>query len=238
MPSEKKHQEKETQKLPDSRERTTEDVSPGVSTDLWRPGTVLLNDYVVKKRIDIGGMGAVFLVHRKLDDEPFAVKTLRAQTGVDLLHERNFLQELRTWIDLPHHPNLTACRFFRTLHNRLYVFSEFVNGGSLKDAIRKQRILSLDKILDVAIQAAWGLEAAHRCRVIHQDIKPGNILLSRKGEVKVTDFGLARAIQTGNVDTEIPGCNDSGFVKTLGLSYQYCSPEQARSEQLTHTTDI
>jgi len=185
-----------------------------------------------------GGMGKVFLVKRSFDDHYLAVKTLLAGHGAKPEQRRLFLRELRTWIDLPEHPNIVACRFFRTIDSIMLIFNEYVEGGALSDWIRQNQDRSLETILDAAIQAAWGLSAAHDRFVVHQDIKPSNLLISREGVVKVTDFGLARArVVSGweNLEDIHPSAL---LVSSAGMTVPYCSPQQANGENLNFKTDM
>src|SRR5262249_26479456 len=142
-----------------------------------------------------------------------------------------------TWIDLPEHPHLTTCHFFRSVGNRVLIFAEYVDGGTLKDAIRDRRLTSPAQVLDAAIQMAWGLHAAHERAALHQGVKPGNVLLSARGEVKITDFGLARARAVAGERTG-DGTEQSLPVSRGGLTPAYCSPEQNGGQPLSRRTDI
>ena len=124
-------------------------------------------------QLGAGGTGKVYLPRSRSTGQPFAVKRafLRNEDS-----RRNFLAELRTWIDLPEHPHLVACRFFRTAGDEVVIFAEYVEGGSLADWIRERRLTGLEQILDAAIQFAWGLHAAHAFGLVHQDVKPSNAL--------------------------------------------------------------
>jgi tetratricopeptide (TPR) repeat protein len=211
----------------------TESGSEAAELAGWGPGETLLGDFVVERALGEGGIGKVYLVRSQLSGQRFAVKKTKFR---DEVSRRNFLAELRAWIDLPDHPHLTACRFFRTIGEEVVIFADFVDGGSLSAAIRERRFTRLDQILDVAIQFAWGLQAAHEAGLVHQDVKPGNALLSTDGLVKVTDFGLARARAGANAAA--PPDGHSILVSWGGMTPAYCSPEQARREQLTRKTDI
>lgn len=207
-------------------------------------GQVILDDFVLERLLGEGGMGAVYLVCSRSTGQRFAVKRVRFREAAD---QRNFLAELQTWIDLPAHPHLTACRFFRTVGEEILVFAEFVEGGSLAEWIRDRRLISLGQILDIAIQFAWGLHAVHALGLVHQDVKPGNVLMTADGVAKVSDFGLARArakagegtvsdsLRIREGDQESPG---SFLVSYVGMTPAYCSPEQARGKSLSHRTDI
>ena len=159
----------------------------------WPIGKVILADYVVERVLGHGGMGRVYLVRSRSNGRRFAVKTILEEALGSARVRKQFLEELHTWIDLPEHPNLTACRFFRTVEDRVALFIDYVEGGSLADWIRDRRLTSMAMILDMAIQIAWGLEAAHKLGVVHQDVKPANVLVTLEGQPKVSDFGLARA---------------------------------------------
>ncbi|MBN2054545.1 serine/threonine protein kinase [bacterium] len=206
---------------------TREEAAP------WREGKVLLDEYVIERFIGTGGTGSLFLVRRRADETPLAVKTLRTSLLCDDEVSRSFLRELRMWIDLPEHPNLLSAFFFKTIEDRLAIFCEYADEGSLRDWIGDGRIHTLRLILDIAVQTAWGLEAAHRVGVVHQDVKPGNILMTSAGLAKVTDFGLARALSTGQRTCRIAQGVESG-----GMTAAYCSPEQHRQEQVTIKTDV
>src|SRR5262245_45026810 len=119
---------------------------------------VLLGDFVVERTLGEGGFGRVILVRSKTTGQRFAVKKTKLR---DDNSRRNFLRELQTWIDLPEHPHLAAFRFVRTEADDILLFAEYVDGGSLQDWIRARKLRRLDHILDVAIQCAWGLHAAH-----------------------------------------------------------------------------
>ena len=191
----------------------------------WSAGQVILDDFVVERELGEGGMGKVYLLRSRSTGQPFAVKRafLRNEDS-----RRNFLAELRTWIDLPEHPHLVACRFFRTVGDEVVIFAEFVEGGSLADWIRDRRLTGLEQILDVAIQFAWGLHAAHELGLVHQDVKPGNALMTADGLVKVADFGLARARAVAVAGTDETRPAHRRDVSYGGMTPAYCSPEQAR----------
>jgi tetratricopeptide (TPR) repeat protein len=194
---------------------------------------VILDDFVVERKLGEGGMGTVSLVRSRTSGEQFAVKTTLLR---DEVSRRNFLVEIQSWVDLPDNPHLTRFRFFRTVADEITVFAEYVDGGSLKDWIRDRKLTRLEQILDVAIQVAWGLHAAHEVGLVHQDLKPGNVLLTTDGVAKVTDFGLARA--RGLVGEHQTSAGQSILVSYGGMTPAYCSPEQAARQPLSHKTDV
>ena len=206
----------------------------------WHIGTVLPGGYRVTDRLGKGGMGVVFLVERRVSTkiQTYAVKILNPQISRSADQVRNFLREIRTWIDLPDHPHLAGCRFFRTIDETLAIFAEYVEGSSLDKWILNNKNASLEILLDLAIQMAWGLQCAHESGVIHQDIKPSNVLVSIDGIAKITDFGLARHRLTGK---EHPQQTDSGhtyLVSSKGMTLPYCSMEQAMGIKLSRKTDM
>ncbi len=208
----------------------------------WETGKILLDGYEVMGLLGQGGMGSVYLVERTVSSGQlyFAVKTLLSSALENEDKKRMFLRELRTWIDLPDHPNLAACRFFRTVEDRLAIFSEFVGGGSLTEWIRRKKLLTVEEILDVAIQFAWGLKAAHDRGVVHQDIKPSNVLMTLDGIPKVTDFGLAsvrETVQIGSVELENIK-DETEEISSSGMTLAYCSPEQILGEKISRRTDM
>jgi serine/threonine protein kinase len=178
----------------------------------WEPGGVLLGEYTVERHLGTGGMGHVVLARSQSTGQVVAIKRARPDSPGA---RARLLGELPTWIGLPDFPHLVKCRFFRTIGADVAIFAEYVEGGSLAEWIAQRRLTDIGAILDVAIQVAWGLEAAHRLGVIHRDIKPSNIFLTLDGVAKVGDFGLARATDAGT-DRFAPS-----------LTRGYCSPEQA-----------
>jgi serine/threonine protein kinase len=205
----------------------------------WEPGRIILEDFKILRVLGYGGMGAVYLVSRlSSPGETFAVKTLISSALAGESRKRMFLREIRTWIDLPDHPNLITCCFFRTVEDRLAIFAEYADGGSLLQAIEDQSLKSIDGILDIAIQVAWGIQAAHDQGVIHQDIKPANVLLMSDGVARVTDFGLARALNEGGVAIPATDGDMPVLVSANGMTLGYCSPEQAMHDKLSFKTDI
>ncbi|MGW6490335.1 protein kinase domain-containing protein [Streptomyces sp. NPDC055056] len=199
----------------------------------WRRGDVILDLYEVLDVVRTGGLGLVHRVHHRGWDIDLAVKTprpavVRSPDGIG-----DFEREAEVWVGLGLHPHIANCAYVRTLEGVPRVFAEWADGGSLAEAVRNRTLYGDDPLatqLDVAIQSAWGLDHAHENDVVHQDVKPANVMLTRDGTVKVTDFGLARARTAGDPEP---------FVSRGGLDPAYCSPEQARSPSgLTPATDV
>lgn len=232
------------QRGPQEREeiRSAEDAVPAE----WSVGDVILDTYEVRKLTESldyaeGGFGRVYRVHHRSWNMDLAVKRLKP----DLLQnmepakqekfKANFEQECERWIELGLHPNIVSCYYVRRLGGIPRVFAEFMDGGSLAGWIRAApdgqlgrlyeggKEEALKRILDIAIQFAWGLQYAHRHEekdkqereLIHQDVKPENVMMTSTGEAKVSDFGLAPA-----------------------GTRAYYSPEQGNGASLTRKTDV
>ncbi|HPA18605.1 MAG TPA: protein kinase [Verrucomicrobiae bacterium] len=213
----------------------------------WADGQAILGDFVVERLLGQGGMGRVYLVRNQSGGSRFAVKRAIGLSGPE---RQNFLSELQVWIDLPEHPNMVPCRFFRTLGTEVVIFADYVEGGSLEHWIESRKLYggdaakALERMLDMAIQFAWGLHCVHELGVVHQDVKPGNVLVSENGgspgsgfRVQVTDYGLARARAAAG-ERHVPKPGQDVLVSSGGCTPAYCSPEQARGDRLTRHTDI
>ena len=219
----------------------------------WNVGDKILDLYEVKAVHTGGGMGLVYRVHHTGWNLDLAVKSPRQDYFKTQEQKDNFVRECETWIDLGLHPNTVSCFYVRTLGDIPRVFAEYVEGGNLSDWIKSRKLYegghkkALERILDIAIQFAWGLHYAHEKGLIHQDVKPANVMMTPDGTAKVTDFGLTKARgMTGERDAAVPG--KSVLASVGGMTPAYCSPEQARATaeskvgvtpvKLTRRTDI
>ena len=219
----------------------TQDQAPIPEEISWEIGTIILDEYKVIKSLGKGGSGAVYLVERIADGDLFAVKKSRFSIQNDALKEKLFFRELRTWIDLPEHPHLTACYFFRSTPEGIIIFSEYVDGGSLSDWIHQGKLTDFKRVLDISIQFAWGLGAVHSCGMVHKDIKPGNVLMMQDGTVKVADFGLARVHELIHERPEPSSSRQSLSKSSISsglMTPAFSSPEQSRYLPLDFRTDI
>ena len=205
----------------------------------WETSQTILDTYRVQRVFESGGMGLVYQVRHLHWNCDLALKQPRAnflRTPADVMA---FEQEVETWAALGLHPNVVTCYYSRQIHGLPCVFSEFVAGGSLADWIRNRQIYEgeeaevLARILRVAIQFARGLAWAHRKGFVHQDVKPGNVLMADDETIKVSDFGLARCLKpTGRVS------GPNHVAEFAGYTPVYASPEQLRGLPLTPSTDI
>lgn len=202
-----------------------------VEPTLWGVGDVIDWLYEVREVITSGGMGVVYRVHHRGWNVDLAVKTPRAALVSSARQAAQFETEARTWVEIGLHPHIVSCVYVRRLGGLPRVFAEWMDGGSLHQAIRTRRLYqgnrdaALGRLLDIAIQFAWGLDFAHGLGFIHQDVKPANVLLDTDGTVKVTDFGLTKARVVAGETAAAPGTNMlAGYG---GMTPAYCSPEQA-----------
>ncbi|MBF0381358.1 MAG: serine/threonine protein kinase [Magnetococcales bacterium] len=206
----------------------------------WNEGDFIMGMYEVTGVLGEGGMGKVYKVHHVGWNMDLAVKSPRPEILDVPGAKENFVMEAETWVKLGLHPNTCSCYYVRELGRIPRLFAEFVCGGDLEGWIKGNKKKgeapklyegtleeSLARMLDIAIQFAWGLDYAHSQGMIHQDIKPANVMLTPDGVAKVTDFGLAR--MGGGGDEE---------VAAAGLSPRWCSPEQKALKPLTIKTDM
>ncbi|MGW1188749.1 protein kinase domain-containing protein [Streptomyces sp. NPDC002559] len=214
----------------------------------WRVGQVVDGRYEVAQVHEGGGMGLVHRVRHLEWATDLAVKYPRAERFRTDAQRDLFTAEAEIWVSLGLHPNVCACHCVRVLDGLPRVFAEYVADGSLRDWIDDRRLYAGDpadalaRILDVAVQAARGLDHAHGRGVVHQDVKPANVLLDATADgivAKVTDFGLARAraTVTGPVPTGTPA-DRSVLVSSRGLTPAYASPEQGMGMQVGRRSDV
>jgi serine/threonine protein kinase/tetratricopeptide (TPR) repeat protein len=198
-----------------------------------------LGRYEVRSLLGTGGMGEVYLAQDTQLDRTVALKILPQELARDQLRMRRFIQEAKSASALSH-PNIITIYEVGEIDDTHFIATEFVDGETLRHRITNDRP-GFDETLEIAIQVASALQAAHAAGIIHRDIKPDNIMLRRDGYVKVLDFGLAKLTEKSNerlasapeamtlVNTE-PGL----VVGTVS----YMSPEQARGLAVDTRTDI
>jgi WD40 repeat protein/serine/threonine protein kinase len=210
----------------------------------WEPGDVILDLYEVRSFNEStpfveGGMGRVNCVWHRGWNQLLAVKSIHPKELASAAAVENFKREAEVWVDrLGLHPHIVSCHYVRVLGGLPRLFMDLVSSGSLKDWIGSGKLYyggpdqALERILDVAIQFAWGLHHAHEQGLIHQDVKPANVLMTSEGVAKVTDFGLAKARAETGEQRERPA--GSTIVATYGgmMTRAYCSPEQADIDRM------
>jgi tetratricopeptide (TPR) repeat protein len=217
----------------------------GRRSPVWKVGDLINQESEVRAILGEGGMGTVYKVFYRPWSRELAVKCPRPEIFARADGKERFIQEAETWTALGTYPHIVEGLFVRVTNDIPHVFAEYVSGGSLADWIEQHRLYgggrnaALSRILDISIQFAWGLHFAHERGLVHQDVKPANVMMTADGTAKVTDFGLARARQlAGESPLAVGSGNQSLLVSSRGMTPAYCSPEQAAGRPLSRKTDI
>src|ERR671918_366484 len=153
---------------------------------------VFSNRYEIQRGIARGGMAEVYLARDQLLDRPVAVKVLFPEYARDQSFVERFRREAQSAANL-NHPNIVAIYDWGQERGTYFIVMEYVRGRSLRDVIRADGPVPAAQAAEIGAEIAGALAFAHRSGVVHRDIKPGNVLLTAAGRVKVTDFGIARA---------------------------------------------
>jgi eukaryotic-like serine/threonine-protein kinase len=192
-------------------------------------GRLISGRYRLIAPLGEGGMATIWRAVDEQLDREVAVKLLRPQFSSDAGFSARFKQEARSAGGLSH-PNIVSVYDYGTdgADGDQYIVMELIEGRDLAAILRDRGPLSIDDGVRVAIGVAGALEVAHRKGIVHRDVKPGNIIITDAGDVKVTDFGIARAVSEASMT--VTGT-------TLG-SVHYFSPEQARGDEVTGASDV
>ena len=188
-------------------------------------GMLIADRYEVLEKIGTGGMSVVYKAKDHKLNRFVAVKILKQEFSDNANFVSKFRVEAQAAAGLMH-PNIVNVYDVGDEHGMYYIVMELVDGITLKKYIEKKSRLSAKEAVSIAIQVAMGLEAAHRNHIIHRDIKPQNIIISKDGKVKVTDFGIAKAATSNTITSNVMG------------SVHYTSPEQARGGYSDERSDI
>ena len=188
---------------------------------------ILDNRYTVLEHIGGGGTADVYRAHDKLLDRFVAIKMLHPQFVNDSDFKTRFKYEAQAAAKLSH-PNIVNIYDVGSDGDKNYIVMEFVSGETLKEKIMREGILNIADALKITTDIAEALEHAHQNNLVHCDIKPHNILLTTTGRVKVTDFGIAKAITSTTMN----------HGNTVLGSVHYFSPEQARGISVSAKSDI
>ncbi len=187
-----------------------------------------INDrYEIEKLIGEGGMANVYLARDTILDRRVAVKVLRGDLAGDEKFVRRFQREALSASSLSH-PNIVEIYDVGEDEGNFYIVMEYIEGKTLKQLIKKRGVLSLSETMDIMLQLLDALASAHDSYIIHRDIKPQNIMIKDSGLVKITDFGIAVALNS----TELTQTNS-----VMG-SVHYLPPEQASGKGSTIRSDI
>ena len=183
-----------------------------------------------------GGMGEVYRARDTRLNRPVAIKFLSEEVA-DSSARRRFQQEAETASAL-NHPHILTVHEAGEFQDRQYLVTEFVDGGTLKDwALRERR--TSRQIAELLVGVADGLAAAHAAGIVHRDIKPDNILVSKSGYAKLADFGLAKLVERSRPEDVTRAVNQDHTRPGLVVgTVAYMSPEQAAGKPLDSRTDI
>lgn len=191
-------------------------------------GKILGGRYEVLERIGTGGMSLVYRARDLTLNRTVAVKILKRQWAEDEDVVRRFDQEARAAASVTNRHVVQVFDVGQEDPDVHYIVMELISGETLRAKLDRDHTLSVREALNIAVQIADALEAAHRQKLVHRDIKPQNILIADDGTVKVTDFGIAYAAATGTL------VNTRSFLGTV----QYLSPEQARGKMVGAQSDL
>lgn len=193
---------------------------------MLNPGTYLQGRYEILEKIGSGGMSVVYKAKCHTLNRLVAIKVLKEEFASDENFVSKFKMEAQAAARLSH-PNIVNVYDVVDEENLHYIVMELIEGITLKSYIEKKELLDSKEAIGIAIQVAQGIAAAHEQHIIHRDIKPQNMIISKDGKVKVADFGIARAVSSQTV-------NSSAAVGSV----HYISPEQARGGYCDERSDI
>jgi eukaryotic-like serine/threonine-protein kinase len=200
----------------------------GVIIFLMDEGTVLNNRYQLLERLGHGGMSDVFRARDLMLERYVAIKVLSEQYSNDEAFQKRFRQEARAAANLSH-PNIVTVHDFGLDQGQLFIVMEHVPGKDLKTLLRQRGRFSVEEAIPLIVQACAGIGYAHRAGLVHCDIKPHNMIVTPDARLKVTDFGIARALSTILPDER---------ADVVWGSPQYFSPEQAVGEAPSPASDV
>jgi serine/threonine protein kinase/tetratricopeptide (TPR) repeat protein len=214
-----------------------EDSASDVAASLLKNKPQQVGQYSIEKLLGAGGMGEVYLAKDRLGRR-VAVKLLASHLHGDQQQVARFLQEAQTLLAL-NHPNIVTIYDIGETGESYYIASEFIEGESLRQRIGSDD-LNLGAVLEIAMQVAMALAAAHEKGIVHRDIKPDNVMIRRDGYVKVLDFGVAKlTTDFAAVNTEAPTQPKVETAEGIVIgTARYMSPEQARGVSVDARTDI
>ncbi len=191
-------------------------------------GTLLNNRYQLLERLGSGGMSDVFRARDLMLERSVAIKVLHENYSNDNAFQQRFRQEARAAANLSH-PNIVTVHDFGLDQGLLFLVMEHIPGKDLKTLLRQRGRYSVEEAIPLMVQACAGIGYAHRAGLVHCDIKPHNMIVTPDGRLKVTDFGIARALSTIMPDER---------ADVVWGSPQYFSPEQATGEAPSPASDV
>ena len=199
-------------------------------SDQGSSSPVVLNGrYELRRRIARGGMAEVYLARDQMLDRPVAIKVLYPEFAADPAFVERFRREAQAAANL-NHPSIVGVYDGGTYGGTNFIVLEYVRGRTLAEELAEVGRLAPDRVAEVGAAIAGALSFAHRSGVVHRDVKPGNVLISTQGEVKVTDFGIARAAANAEDNLTQVGA-------VMGTA-TYFSPEQAQGRPVDPRSDL
>jgi len=186
------------------------------------------NRYLILNQIGSGGMADIYLTQDTLLERQVALKILKRDFSRSAEFQQRFVLEAKAAANL-FHPNIVTVFDFGFYHSEPFIVMEYVPGSDLKTLIRQKQEFSIQESLDLMIQACAGLGYAHRAGLVHCDVKPQNMLITMDRKLKITDFGIARALVSINSNER----NDVVWGSPL-----YFSPEQANGIAPSPSSDV
>lgn len=187
-----------------------------------------INDrYRIIKTIGEGGMANVYLAEDEILNREVAVKVLRGDLAEDEKFVRRFQREAISASSL-NHKNIVEVYDVGEENGNYFIVMEYIKGQTLKNLIKKRGALSLPEVIDIMLQLTSGLSCAHKNQIIHRDIKPQNVMILEDGTIKITDFGIATALNTAEMTQ----------TNSIMGSVHYLPPEQASGKTTTVKSDI
>ncbi len=193
-----------------------------------KEGDLLNQRYQLLESLGAGGMAEVYRARDLMLERSVAIKILRADYSSDEEFQERFRQEARAAANLSH-PNIVTVHDFGLDSGQLFIVMEHVPGSDLKSIIRKRGRFTVEEAIPIMVQACAGIGYAHRAGLVHCDVKPHNLLITPDKRLKVTDFGIARALSTIR-----PGDRED----VVWGSPQYFAPEQAKGQAPSPASDV
>lgn len=190
-------------------------------------GQLIDNRYKIIRTIGEGGMANVYLAYDTILEREVAVKILRGDLADDEKFVRRFQREANAASSLKH-PNIVEMYDVGEDDGKYFIVMEYINGKTLKSLIKKRGALTIDEVMDIMLQLTSAVACAHDSYIIHRDIKPQNVMILEDGRVKITDFGIAMALNS----------NELTQTNSVMGSVHYLPPEQANGSGSTIKSDI
>ncbi len=191
-------------------------------------GMLLNNRYQLLEKLGSGGMSDVFRARDLMLERSVAIKVLHENYSDDSAFQQRFRQEARAAANLSH-PNIVTVHDFGLDHGQLFIVMEYIPGKDLKTLLRQRGRFSVEESIPLMVQACAGIGYAHRAGLVHCDVKPHNMIVTPDARLKVTDFGIARALSTITPDEK---------ADVVWGSPQYFAPEQAAGEAPSPASDV